>query len=58
MSKTKKDNDRPSKYQELSDCELEVVCGGGANHEYDCSENSSAKYFIPETVAFTKTEAA
>ena len=58
MSEIKQDNNQLSKYQELNDCELEVVCGGGANHEYDCSDNSSAKYFIPESVAFTKSEAA
>ena len=58
MSEIKQDRNRSSKYQELNDCELEVVCGGGANHEYDCTDNSSAKDFIPETEAFTKSEAA
>ena len=31
MSKTKKQNNQPSKskYQELNDFELEIVCGGG-----------------------------
>ena len=28
MSKTKKENNRPSKYKELNDSELEIVCGG------------------------------
>ncbi|MEA5514142.1 hypothetical protein [Nodularia sp. UHCC 0506] len=28
MSKTKTENNKPSKYQELNDLELEVVCGG------------------------------
>lgn len=28
MSKTKKANNQPSKYQELNDFELEIVCGG------------------------------
>ena len=56
MSEIKQDNERASKYKELNDCELEIVCGGtGAV----CSSvNTNAKDFIPETVAFTKTEAA
>ena len=45
-----------SKYQELNDCELEVVCGGTA--AVSASVNTNAKDFIPETVAFTKSEAA
>ena len=28
MSKAKKENNQPSKYQELNDFELEIVCGG------------------------------
>ena len=28
MSKAKKENNQPSKYQELNDSELEIVCGG------------------------------
>ena len=36
MSKTKKENNRPSKYQELNDFELEVVCGGGCGPATDC----------------------
>ena len=28
MSKTKKENNQPSKYKELNDFELEIVCGG------------------------------
>ena len=28
MLKTKKENNQPSKYQELNDSELEIVCGG------------------------------
>ena len=28
MSKNKKANNQPSKYQELNDFELEIVCGG------------------------------
>jgi len=60
MSDIKQENNQPSKYLQLNDFELEVVCGGGggANGEYDCTDNSSAKDFIPETAAFTKSEAA
>ena len=54
MSKTKKENDRPSKYTELNDSELEVVCGGASA----VPTEANAKDFIPETIAFTKTEAA
>ena len=28
MSKTRKENNQPSKYQELNDFELEIVCSG------------------------------
>ena len=54
MSEIKQDNNQPSKYQELNDLELEVVCGGLWVVEYD----TDASDFIPETVAFTKSEAA
>ena len=56
MSEIKQENNQSSKYQELDDFELEVICGGAINH---CSErNTNGKDFIPETVAFTKSEAA
>ena len=56
MSEIKQDNNQPSKYQELNDCELEVVCGGTA--AVCASNNTNAKDFIPETVASTKSEAS
>ncbi|MEA5514143.1 hypothetical protein [Nodularia sp. UHCC 0506] len=37
MSKIKKENNKPSKYQELNDLELEVVCGGIERNLYDCN---------------------
>lgn len=58
MSEIKQENNQMFRYEELNDSELEIVCGGGANHEFDCTEATSAKDFVPETVAFTKTEAA
>ena len=54
MSEIKQENNQASKYQELDDLELEVVCGGGRFISYD----TDASDFIPETVAFTKSEAA
>ena len=57
MSEIKQNNNQSSKYQEIDDFELEIICGGGYS-QYDCDDNSSAKDFIPETVAFTKSEAA
>ena len=54
MSEIKQENDRASKYQELNDLELEVVCGGTAI----CAKDTDASDFIPESAAFTKTEAA
>ena len=56
MSQIKQVNNQPSKYQELNDGELEVVCGG--TYHVVSSVNTNAKDFIPETIAFTKTEAA
>ena len=55
MSEIKQENNQPSKYQELNDCELEIICGGGGRRAL-C--DTDAKDFVPETVAFTKTEAA
>ena len=52
MSEIKQENNQPSKYQELNDFELEIVCGG----INDCVGN--AKDFIPESVTFTKSEVA
>ena len=54
MSEIKQENNQPSKYQELNDVELEVVCGGTAIAVYD----TDASDFVPESVAFTKSEAA
>ena len=54
MSEIKQENNQPSKYQELNDLELEVVCGGVAV----CCKDTDASDFIPESAAFTKTEAA
>ena len=56
MSKIKQVNNQPSKYQELNDFELEVVCGG--TYHVVSSVNTNAKDFIPETVASTKSEAS
>ncbi|MEA5514141.1 hypothetical protein [Nodularia sp. UHCC 0506] len=44
MSKTKTENNKPSKYQELNDFELEVVCGGAVINI--CDSDVSA----PETI--------
>ena len=54
MSEIKQDNNQPSKYQELNDCELEVVCGGTAI----CVKDTDASDFVPESASFTKSEAA
>ena len=54
MSEIKQENNQPSKYQELNDLELEVVCGGVAVVCLD----TDASDFVPETEAFTKSEAA
>ena len=54
MSEIKQENNQPSKYQELNDLELEVVCGGVAIACYD----TDASDFVPESEAFTKSEAA
>ena len=54
MSEIKQENDQSSKYQELNDLELEVVCGGIRVAVYD----TDASDFVPESVAFTKSEAA
>ena len=57
MSKTKKENNQPSKYQELNDFELEIICGGSTTTV--CSSTMvNAKDFIPESASFTKTEGA
>ena len=57
MSKTKKENNQPSKYQELNDFELEIICGG--NIATVCSSTeTNAKDFIPESASFIKTEGA
>lgn len=55
MSKTKKENNRSSKYQELSNFELEIICGG-TTATICSSSDIDAKEFVPETPAFTKTE--
>ena len=54
MSEIKQENNQPSKYQELNDLELEVVCGG---MPIVCTD-TDASDFIPESAAFTKSEAA
>lgn len=56
MSKTKTENNKPSKYQELNDFELEVVCGGNPLQDYDLV-NGSANDSTPETINI-KSEAA
>lgn len=55
MSKTKKENNQPSKYQELNNFELEIICGGSTTTL--CSDSGvNAKDFIPESASFTKSE--
>ena len=54
MSEIKQENNQLSKYQELNDLELEVVCGG--DPRTPDTGDISAKNFTPETVAFTKSE--
>ena len=54
MSKTKKENNQPSKYQELNDFELEIICGGTTTV---CSSSDvNGKDFVEETPASIKTE--
>ena len=55
MSKTKKENNQPSKYQELNDFELEIICGGSIATVCSDSE-TNGKDFVEETPAFIKTE--
>ncbi|MBE9048233.1 hypothetical protein IQ255_28240 [Pleurocapsales cyanobacterium LEGE 10410] len=41
MSEIKQENNRPSKYQELNDYELEIVCGGACGTPFgppDCED--------------------
>ena len=54
MSKTKQENNQPSKYKELDNFELEIICGGSVTI---CSSSDlNGKDFVEETPAFTKTE--
>ena len=55
MSKTKQENNQPSKYKELDNFELEVICGG-STATICSSSNLNGKNFVEETPAFTKTE--
>lgn len=55
MSKTKQENNQPSKYKELDNFELEIICGG-STVTMCSSSDLNGKDFVEETPAFTKTE--
>ena len=58
MSEIKQENNQISAYQELNDFELEIICGGETANCNTSNILVHGKDFIPETEAFTKSEAA